>query len=199
MGRGCTDLLCSWVPNYYIYIHIYIYIYICIYIYIYFVLKGVKHKSIFLKQGCAEQLSSKEHCTKKWRRSYVYSRTWQTLSQKLTMANMLPLPSSSVMSNSLWAHGLQPASLLCPWNIPDTNIGTDCRFLLQGIFPTQGWNLHLFCLLHWQVNSLPWDPPGEWLVTSIVCALNIMWWKWHFTSAVFLTQSPYTSLIMRKV
>ena len=136
MARGYTDLLCSWVPNYYIYI--------------YFVLKGVKHKSIFLKHGCAEQLSSKEHRTKKWRRSYVYSRTWQTLSQKLTMANTLPLPSSSVMSDSLWARGLQPASLLCPWNIPDTNIGADCRFLLQGIFPTQGWNLRLFCLLHWQ-------------------------------------------------
>ena len=27
-----------------------------------------------------------------------------------------------------------------------------CHFLLQGIFPTQGSNLHL---LHWQVNSLP--------------------------------------------
>ena len=30
-----------------------------------------------------------------------------------------------------------------------------CHALLQGIFPTQGLNPHLFCLLHWQENSLP--------------------------------------------
>ena len=29
-----------------------------------------------------------------------------------------------------------------------------CHFLLQGIFPTQGSNPHLLCLLHWQVDSL---------------------------------------------
>ena len=30
--------------------------------------------------------------------------------------------------------------------------------LLQGIFLTQGLNL---CLLHWQVDSLPSEPPGK--------------------------------------
>ena len=34
-------------------------------------------------------------------------------------------------------------------------------YLLQGIFPTQRWNLHLLCLLHWQVDSLPLVPPKE--------------------------------------
>ena len=29
-----------------------------------------------------------------------------------------------------------------------------CHFLLQGIFLTQGSNLHLLCLLHWQVDSI---------------------------------------------
>ena len=33
--------------------------------------------------------------------------------------------------------------------------------VLQGIFPTQGLNLHLLCLLHWQVGSLPLTPPGK--------------------------------------
>ena len=33
--------------------------------------------------------------------------------------------------------------------------------LLQGIFPTQGWNLHLLCLLHLQVGSLPLTTPGK--------------------------------------
>jgi len=30
-----------------------------------------------------------------------------------------------------------------------------CHFLFQGIFPTQGLNLRLPSLLHWQVDSLP--------------------------------------------
>ena len=30
-----------------------------------------------------------------------------------------------------------------------------CHDLLQGIFPTQWWNTHLLCLLHWQADSLP--------------------------------------------
>ena len=33
--------------------------------------------------------------------------------------------------------------------------------LLQGIFLTQGSNLSLLCLLHWQAGSLPLAPPGK--------------------------------------
>ena len=29
-----------------------------------------------------------------------------------------------------------------------------CRFLLQGIFPTRGWNACLLHLPHWQADSL---------------------------------------------
>ena len=35
------------------------------------------------------------------------------------------------------------------------NTGVGCHFLLQGIFPTQGSNLYLLHLLHWQADSLP--------------------------------------------
>ena len=35
------------------------------------------------------------------------------------------------------------------------------HFLLQGIFLTQGSNLHLLRLLHWQVGSLPLAPLGK--------------------------------------
>ena len=31
----------------------------------------------------------------------------------------------------------------------------------KGIFQTQGLDLHLLCLLHWQVDSLPLVPPGK--------------------------------------
>ena len=33
--------------------------------------------------------------------------------------------------------------LLCPWDSSGKNTGVDCHALLQGIFPTQGLNLHL--------------------------------------------------------
>ena len=42
---------------------------------------------------------------------------------------------------------------------PGKNIGMGCHALLQGIFPTQGSNLCLLCLLHWQAGSLPLVPP----------------------------------------
>ena len=41
--------------------------------------------------------------------------------------------------------------LLCPWDSPGKNTGVGCRALLQGIFPTQGWNT---CLLHLSLMSL---------------------------------------------
>ena len=51
-------------------------------------------------------------------------------------------------------HGMLPASLLCPWDSPGKNPGVGCHFPFQGIFPTQGLNQHLLCLLQWQVGSL---------------------------------------------
>ena len=38
--------------------------------------------------------------------------------------------SCSVMSDSLWSHGLQSTRLLCPWDFPGKNIGVGCHFLL---------------------------------------------------------------------
>ena len=46
--------------------------------------------------------------------------------------------SLSVMSNSLWPHGLYS-----PWNSPGQNTGVGSLSLPQGIFPTQGLNLGL--------------------------------------------------------
>ena len=51
---------------------------------------------------------------------------------------------ASVMSNSVWPYGLQPAMLLRPWDSPGKNTGVGCHALLQGIFMTQGLNKHLF-------------------------------------------------------
>ena len=51
--------------------------------------------------------------------------------------------SHSIMSDSLQPLGLQPVSLLCPWDSPGKNSGVSCHFLLQRIFLTQGSNLGL--------------------------------------------------------
>ena len=55
---------------------------------------------------------------------------------------------------------------------PRQNTGVSCDFFfLQGIFPTQGLNLCLLGLLHWQVGSLPLVPSGK-----ILSLPNVIWY-----------------------
>ena len=63
----------------------------------------------------------------------------------------------SVMSDSLQPHRPLPTRFLCPWDYPGKNTGVGCHFLLQGIFLTQGSNLHP---LHWQEYCTT-EPPGK--------------------------------------
>ena len=64
------------------------------------------------------------------------------------------------------SHGLQPSRLLWPWNFPGKNTGGGCRFLSQGIFPSQELNPSF---LHWQADSLTlkaqwdfhWESPDD--------------------------------------
>ena len=46
-------------------------------------------------------------------------------------------------SRSVVSDCLQPHGLYSPWNSPGQNTGVGSLSLLQGIFPTQGWNLGL--------------------------------------------------------
>ena len=64
-----------------------------------------------------------------------------------------------------------PVRLLCPWDSPSKNIGVGSHSLLQGIFPTQGSNLCVLCLLHWQVASLPL--PSSWEYNKHKCYIQI--------------------------
>ena len=84
---------------------------------------------------------------------------------------MCVCPCLSVVSDSLWPHGLQPIRLLCPWNFPGKNTQVSCHFPLQGVFPTHGLKPHLLCLLPWQVDSLPLHHPGSPLERPLA------WWK----------------------
>ena len=72
---------------------------------------------------------------------------------------LVKLWSHSVVSNSLWPHGLEPIRLLHPWNFLGKSTGVGCHFLLQGIFPTQGLNLGL---PHCRQTLLLSEPPGNW-------------------------------------
>ena len=56
------------------------------------------------------------------------------------IGSMCSCVSCSVVSDSLWLHGLKPSRLLCPWNSPGKNSGLGCPFLLLGIFLNQGLN-----------------------------------------------------------
>jgi len=68
---------------------------------------------------------------------------------------------ASDMSDSVWPYGLYLARLPCPWDSPGKNTGVGCYALGQEIFLTQGWNVHVLHLLHWQVGSLSLAPPGN--------------------------------------
>ena len=66
---------------------------------------------------------------------------------------------ASVVSSSVtpWTVACQfPLSM----GFSSKNTGVGCP-ALQGIFPTQGSNPSLLCLLHWQVDSSPLAPPGK--------------------------------------
>ena len=48
-----------------------------------------------------------------------------------------------------------------PWDFQARILGVGCHFLLQGIFPSQGLNPRLLCLLYWQVDSPPLHHMGS--------------------------------------
>ena len=54
---------------------------------------------------------------------------------------------------------------------------------LQGIFLTQGWNLCLLHLLHWQESSLPLAPPGGTKYLWPTCHYFIVF---HFMNSIFM-------------
>ena len=102
------------------------------------------------------------------------------------------------MFNSLQPQGLETTRLLCPWNTPGKNTGVGCHALLQGIFPTQGWNQHLLHLMHLQAGSLPLAPPGtlpsaitKWKHNSRKAEYNYPLWQFSLHSGS--NPAPYTA------
>ena len=103
---------------------------------------------------------------------------------------MLSCVSPVQLLGTLWT------GFLCPWNSPGKNIGLGCHALLQGLFLAQGSNLHLLCLLYWQVGSLPPVPPRKPFALRIRAlfysssgratrwktSVSLTQWRWHSSS-----------------
>ena len=80
------------------------------------------------------------------------------LQTNLSLHCMLSRFSHVRLFATLWTVSCQ-ASLSVGFSRPEYWSG--CHALLQGLFPTQGLNLHLLYLLHWQAGSLPLVPTGN--------------------------------------
>ena len=81
--------------------------------------------------------------------------------------------SHSVMSDSLWPHGLYS-----PWNSPGHNTGMSSHSLLQGIFPTQGSNPGL---LHcrWILYQLSHKGNPPCYMNSLISSTTL-WGSCHY-------------------
>ena len=73
--------------------------------------------------------------------------------------------------------------------------GVGCHFLLQGIFPTQGWNLPLLCLLHCgQIlyhTAPPWKQTTEEKVPISTLEQS---WDFHVPAGTSLTSQVHGGL-----
>ena len=70
---------------------------------------------------------------------------------------------------------------------------SELPFPFQGIFPTQGWNSRLLCLLHWEADSLPLSHlgrPGG--VQSLIVTGKKKRWKCQSLNHVGLFASQWT-------
>ena len=71
-------------------------------------------------------------------------RLWASTARVQSLVREVPhatwSESCSVVSDSLWPHGLYPARLLCPWNSPGHYPWVGSCSLFHGIFPTQESN-----------------------------------------------------------
>ena len=136
--------------------------------------------------------------------------TWTRGSLHLLDSKHFLIPECSVTQSCLTLFGPMDCSLLdsSTHGIARQGYWSGVLFPPPGILPTQGWNLHLSCLLHWQADSLPLAPPGKPPIPShglthssacfpafldhIACGLfqkMTQWWKTWCSSLVILPTS----------
>ena len=83
--------------------------------------------------------------------------------------------------------------------------GVGCHFFLQGIFPTQGSNPHLLCLLHWQADSFTTESPGEPklpdydLFKERICHFAILAWEGQVLTDILWSLTYFFSRIWKEL
>ena len=110
------------------------------------------------------------------RQILISSTTWEVSLQESESV------SCSVVSNSLWPHGLEPTRLLCPRDFPGKNTGVGCHSLLQGIFLPQGSNpglLHCRWILYCQSHQ------GSPFLSTVAVNLSISGDLWDHALKFF--------------
>ena len=113
-------------------------------------------------------------------RGHQRADTLKPYSQKTSQSNHTRTTALSKLLQScliLQSHGLLPAGLLCPWNSPGKNTEVGCHALLQAIFLTQGSNLCLLRLLHWQAGYFTTSTTWESLIHVLLLLLFIISFK----------------------
>ena len=114
--------------------------------------------------------------------SWLNSGRWFG-TRRLCVLQSLGLESDILVTEQQQQHGLGSARLFCPWNFPSKNAGTGFHFLLQGIFLTQEWNLHLLHLLHLQASFLE--------LCHLGCLYDVL--HKHYNSHKHKTYSTYVT------
>ena len=91
-------------------------------------------------------------------REIRFFKTWGAAKKRAKDLNRhfsiedMPVCSVAQLFDSLWPLATK---LFCSWNFPGKNTRVGYRFLLQGIFPTQGSKPSVLHFLHRQADSLP--------------------------------------------
>ena len=118
-------------------------------------------------QGCCDRISQI-----RWlkQQKFIFSQFWwlEDPDQDVGRVECMTAKLFQSCMTLLQPYRLQLTRLLCPWDSPSKNTGVGCHTILQGIFLTQGSNLCLPCLLHWQGGSLPLAPPGGSRLAELV-------------------------------
>ena len=118
--------------------------------------------------------------------------------------------SHSIVFNSLWSHGLQPARLHWPCNSPGKNTGVVCHSFLQGIFQTQGSNMGLLhcrqILYHLSHQGSPHNARGQYTHThththfkDVGPEEHVYGLEWDLLALKESPQSPACHLVLSSI
>ena len=105
----------------------------------------------------------------------------------------------SVMSGSVWPHGLYPIKLFCPGRNTGVNYH---HYPLQGVCPAPRLKL---CLLYWQVDSLPLSHLGSkynqklWIGSTVITLHYIVMWESQITDKHMEYNSTFEKILAKYI